>query len=92
MTTIDHAAEALDHIHSANIAAGHGEYASPDLEVKTAQAHATLALAEQQRIANLIAIMSCEIAEDKSAEFSEATAALYDAGKIRPDVKKGLRL
>lgn len=51
--TIDHAAGALDHIHSANVAAGHGEYASSDLEVKTAQVHATLALVEQRRIANL---------------------------------------
>lgn len=58
----------------------------------TAQVHATLALVEQQRIANLIAIMALEIQEDYPLAQSEGTASLYAAGALRPEIAAALRL
>lgn len=92
MTTIDHAAEALDHIHSANIAAGHGECASSDLEVKTAQVHATLALVEAQREANEIARIQVMLALPGTPEQMRE-APVDEQGRERMDrILKGLGL
>ncbi len=58
--------------------------------IASAQVHATLALVEQQRIANVVSIMSLEVQEDKPIEQSEATTALYSAGRMRPDFAEAL--
>lgn len=94
MTTIDHAAEALDHIHSANIAAGHGEYASSDLEVKTAQVHATLALVEQQRIANLIALGQFRVGVSDLPHLRHLAVEPKGENNLQPvaEIREGLGL
>ena len=52
---INHAAEALDRLNDVGELIGIDEFAYADIHAKAAQVHATLALVEQQRIANRIA-------------------------------------
>lgn len=67
---IDHAAEA------SRLLASSGPYGAPLLEASTAaQAHATLALVEQQRIANLIALSQAEDGNGWTSE--QAIAAVF---------------
>lgn len=50
---IDHAAKALEEIDNADTQLGIDEFGYADLSIMRAQVHATLALVEQQRIANM---------------------------------------
>lgn len=76
--TIDHAAKARDALATAHDFAGGEEFAFADLTLKAAQVHATLALVEQQRIANVLAYLD-------HAEGDE-----YE--RLNDDLKKGLGL
>ncbi|WP_437582707.1 hypothetical protein ACSAGD_10605 [Paramicrobacterium sp. CJ85] len=58
--SIDHAAEADVRLEDARDYSGEGEFALADLAVKSAQVHAALAMVEQQRVANLIAVRQME--------------------------------
>ena len=80
--TIDHAAEARDALTTAHDFAGDEEFAFADLTLKAAQVHATLALVEQQRIANVLTYVNV---------FGESDVNLIDRDVI-DDIKKGLGL
>lgn len=56
MTYIDHAGDALTCVNAANESARYENHERAALLMAEAQVHATLALVEQQRIANLIAL------------------------------------
>ena len=97
---IDHAAEAVKFIdqnvwREAGVLYEH----IPSL-IARAQVHATLALVEQQRIANLIALASSEIGELVSAGMGGLTEHqphpdyVYTVmvPTLRPEVRKGLGL
>ena len=62
MTTTDHTAEAERTIQQVLNTSETSEDAGSIVSMLAAQAHATLALAEQQRIANLIALAALQIA------------------------------
>lgn len=76
--TIDHAAEARDALTTAHDFAGDEEFAFADLTLKAAQVHATLALVNEHRIANVLAYLD-------HAEGDEY-------GRLHDDIKKGLGL
>lgn len=82
MTDIDHAAEAREFLDHAWHPEGEEERARRDPYLATAQGHATLALAEQQRIANLIAL----------GEQMDYAHSYMGEAPMRDDIKKGLRL
>lgn len=89
--TIDHAAEARDALTTAHDFAMDEEFAFADLTLKAAQVHATLALVEQQRIANLIAAFQMEGGPYKEA--NDWTDGEEDANvSIRRQVREGLGL
>jgi hypothetical protein len=80
---IDHAAEALRIMNIAHDNADQGAEWRSEHQMKRSQVHATLALVEQQRIANLIAAISPRIVSNWS--FSEAE-------DLRSEIRKGLGL
>lgn len=90
MTAIDHAAEAQVNIDRATLLA-ENEEATSITHAAVAQAHATLALAEQQRIANLI-----EIANNAARMAVEGTSDMADYldlfQKVNPAIMEGLGL
>ncbi len=104
-TAIDHAAEAMGLRNLATEPDAPGRIASL---LAAAQVHATLALAEQQRIANLIALMQMQQECDENTDMlaGEAMHALIeyerspatpfsdpdDTPVIRRQIKEGLGL
>lgn len=78
---IDHAATAVAHNHEAM--ARRGFWASWRWQ-RSAQVHATLALVEQQRIANIIAL---------GTEYAWGLGESEDYfAQLRPEIRKGLGL
>ena len=78
--SIDHAAEAREELEQCVKVLGDEEFAHADLALKAAQVHATLALVEEQRLANLIAyvqLLEAQYAEAAThgTEFDWATRA-----------------
>ena len=99
---IDHAAEAVKHIewaHDQQGTDGEFEFTVRD-NALIAQAEATLALVEQQRIANIIAL--AEVAQDQYGNYSGEAGLigqLFDNPttelgnmQIKPVIKEGLGL
>lgn len=89
---IDHAAEAVALLNLAVTAQHQGD---PRHLIAAAQAYAALALVEQQRIANLIALASStdSIAARAQAEitlFERVTRGSYLALLLRPDIAAAL--
>lgn len=72
---IDHAAEAILRVNQA-LAVAREVGSSPETPILAAQVQATLALAEQQRIANLIALASLA---DRDATHEELANLARDA-------------
>ena len=75
MTTTDHAQEAVGALIKSREWLEDEEFARADLAVKRAQVHATLAVAEQLRIANLVALGSIGAAHRVLADQVSADAA-----------------
>lgn len=69
---IDHAAEARNYIACWEEKAGQ----HPELDMALLQAHATLALVEQQRIANIIAIAN-NVSEDPDVTVTDGERAAW---------------
>lgn len=76
--TTNHAAEAVDFL-----AAGR------DYDLRKAHVHATLALTEQVRISNLIALGQVTLGPDCSPVM---LGAVWPGGELRPEIKEGLGL
>lgn len=101
----DHYAEALKHIDWIHEWQSY-EGDTPEANLANglvAQTHATLALVEQQRIANIIALSQAEdgngwlVKEPLDALFTYVSSEDYDPDgdnglRIHPDIKKGLGL
>lgn len=97
---IDHAYEARDCLDKAEEVAHTDEFAVADLNVKAAQVHATLALVEQQRIVNLIAL--AEHAQRRYGNYAgEAggVGTIFSYGetpesnmRVREDIREALGL
>lgn len=92
---IDHAATAqqiLDGVHTLD------SLGQADLAALIAQVHATLALVEQQRIANLIALAQVKV--HATDQYSRYAGVIYEASKgvtglepaLRADIRQGLGL
>lgn len=93
MTTIDHKAEAEKLLSDAGEDIGVEEFAHADLKIKAAHVEATLYLAEQQRVANLIALGQV-VAGDGSRPFRHLVMRAvneYDVGPV-PDIARALGL
>ena len=101
MTTTDHAQEAVRGLHVDL----HDTLAYSDRSIATAQVHATLAVAEQLRIANLIALGSIGsahrvLADQVSADAAKTLAEFHahetpEVGgwwQLRPDIATRLGL
>ena len=84
---IDHVAEAVALLNLAVTAQG-----DPRHLIAAAQAHATLALVEQQRIANLIALLKDTFASHEALEVLSdvATAQSGQLISLRPDIAAAL--
>lgn len=84
---IDHAAEAMNFL-GATVIDTHGD---DDRKVAIAQVHATLALAEQQRFANIIAALELVAT---GVDAKRHNVADYDElhSELMPDVIAGLGL
>lgn len=96
--SIDHAAEAQKALGSAAFLAHlHGGTPGPGYHFEKAQVHATLALVEQQRIANLIAIAGLTSIDD-SITISPLEQEAWEAlgapvtGEMHPEIRKALGL
>lgn len=92
----DHAAEAREFL-AGDVTADDWATGIAMLHMKAAaaQAHATLALVEQQRIANIIALLQCKstIADygfDGLAEFIHDEADGYPKAHLRPEIREAL--
>ena len=86
---IDHAAEAVALL---NLAAAAQHQGDPRHLIAAAQAHATLALVEQQRIANLIALTKETFAAYEACE-ALGTFAVAKCGEqigLRPEIAAAL--
>ena len=79
---IDHAAEARDYVNTVESVAMNQHLATRTLAA--AQVHATLALVEQQRIANLIAI--------HDEEFPPSFLEREEWDAVRTQIREGLGL
>lgn len=91
---IDHAKEAGRHLRFLAENLRTEELAFADLNAKEAQVHATLALFEQQRIANLIALGEATF-PDGSRIYSRAVVELgeqVESYGLRAEVREGLGL
>ena len=91
---IDHAAEARKHIdwaHEEQSVEGSWEYSVRDYAV-LAQTHATLALVEQSRIANLVGLLKDTFASHQALEALSdvATAQSGQLISLRPDIAAAL--
>ena len=87
---IDHASEAVNFLRATTFDT-HGD---DDRKVALAQVHATLALVEQQRIANLIALGEAAF-PDGSRVYTWAVVVPgehVDSYRLRADVREGLGL
>lgn len=88
MTTIDHAAKAME-LRTLAAKPNTSNSSAANL-IAAAQVHATLALVEQQRLANIIALhrheVEYDIGGDRSYLYKPATEDLRD------DIRKGLGL
>ena len=86
---IDHAAEAVALL---NLAAATQHQGDPRHLIAASQVHATLALVEQQRIANLVALTKNTFAahEAREALSTFATAKLGEQIGLRPDIAAAL--
>ena len=86
---IDHAAEAVALL---NLAAATQHQGDPTHLIAAAQVHATLALVEQQRIANLVALTKNTFAahEAREALSTLTTAKLGEQIGLRPDIAAAL--
>lgn len=98
MTTIDHAAEARalwDNLHEWQEQEGDTDETRL-VQAIEAHAHetaaATLALVEQQRIANLIALGTPRPVPTLGHDAEVWISAFEDDGTLRDDIKKGLGL
>lgn len=90
---IDHAAEAVSDIKYADeVLADGGDSEVAMAIASVAQVHATLALVEQQRIANLIALSQATHADGSRIchPITEPTGEY--AAALRDDIRKGLGL
>lgn len=76
MSTIDHAGEAVRLIGATDTRDWNEASPYVDRRIAAAQVHATLALAEQTRIANLIALARAE--GECGLQFSDETLAAVD--------------
>ena len=93
---IDHVAEAREYEKEACGAQRIGEE-SAEAMATLALMKATLAMVEQQRIANLIALLQCkssigDYGVDGLAEFIHDEAAGYPKAHLRPEVREALGL
>jgi len=79
--TIDHRSAARDHLNLAKNA----NSLSKDREIATAQVHATLALAEQARIANLIAVGTARI-----EAYDYLITSPQEASTVKAAIREGL--
>lgn len=83
---IDHAAEARGEMRYSHDCLADGREDRAGLALSEAQIHATLALVEQQRIANLIALHRHEVKYDIGS-----WSRLYNEGEeLRPEIKEAL--
>lgn len=81
---INHAAKALEEINNADTQLGIDEFGYADLSLGRAQVHATLALVEQQRTANILKL----IEDEDPAQVERKLAAMgVDAEKVREDLR-----
>lgn len=91
---IDHAANAVTCLYEVGDLTGLEEFARADLMVKVAQAEATLALVEQQRVANLIELsrMSSGVCVDAYAALTEWKPNADGEQKVylRPEIAAAL--
>jgi hypothetical protein len=88
MTTIDHAAEARRVL---NRFPQENPLSIPDALAR-AQVHATLALVEQQRIANIIALSVPQQPLGSDKDVSVLIPSFDKEFNLRDDIKKGLGL
>ena len=99
----NHAQEALGALSKSRDWLEDEEFAHADLAAKRAQVHATLALAEQQRIANLITLSNAEqadyltqpITEEEQQKLLEdygAFSHLAPITRLRPEIREALEL
>ena len=89
---IDHAAEARKHIdwaHEEQSVEGSWEYSVRDYAL-IAQAEATLALVEQQQIANLIALANGDTHLSTTAYLQLAVELGISPAEFRPDISAAL--
>ena len=86
--TTDHAAKARDALATAHDFAAGEEFALADLTLKAAQVHAQLALVEQQRIANLVALYTNPSADVATA--MEASGVSFS--RLIRQIKEGMGL
>lgn len=87
---IDHTKEAGRHLRFLAENLRTEEFAFADLNAKEAQVHATLALVEQQRIANLIAL---SVWQDFGPDGANIRIPSYtEEGVLREDIAEGLGL
>lgn len=90
----DHYQAALD---ACRLSAAATWKSDPDRAIQEAQVHAVLALGEQQRIANLIALWQDEDAPGTSQEASSALIKREPVSegyglKLRPEIARALRI
>ncbi len=84
---IDHAAEARELLdHSVESSDKDAAIAMLHTNAAAAQAHATLALAEQQRIANLIALGEVRVGKRAAWDFDSPEP------ELRPEIREALGL
>ena len=86
VSAVDHVDEATAYVHAAHAAA---ELESAEYELRQAQVHATLALVEQQRIANLQAFAD-GLADDMRRASTTEPHLLAALKKIGDEVAQGL--
>lgn len=90
---IDHVFMADGYLDQAGESIGLDEFAYADIQVKAAQVHATLALVEQQRIANLIALWSVNDTSFSAAAFDSLGSVPAEWGgraELYPHIKEAL--
>lgn len=96
---IDHAAEAAKNLLVAGELMSEASFAVADTVALIAQAQATLALVEQQRIANRIAIANFSFADGSRGYIGTVQGAIFDypesqhgTATLKPEIAEGLGL
>lgn len=100
---MNHTQEALSLVRRSSYTSGNGSQNLASLDAQHAQVHATLALVEQQRIANLIALSNSEradyltepITEEEQQEIVEdygGFSHLVPVTRLRADIARALGL